>query len=1314
MSSAITTSVLMLEYTGAANLVAEVIGANPKATTFVLDCDKPKYKKTWDENECYMTKETVILGSWADKTPAPGAVTTGIWRRGTVNEDEKEGYSVSVECEMDYTMPKVCTTTNHPSFTFDDDRQVTATYTKHGGTTFDGFFYFGYGYFGWAPVTVTAGQSYLLSAKTAASTEATATSDVSGTGKAEEATTSAAETTSTNDDGVITVTGEASSTTTASNSAGTKRALSLWAAVGIATTVVLDYGHVIRGGPKVNTDILIVGAGPSGAALASFLGQNGMRGLVISKESHTAYTPRAHGFNPFALECLRDINLEDEVLRLAIREPLILSSRFAQSLIGEEYGRIAAWEENPRSSGRRQETTPCEYVDFSQRHLEPLLLRYASHNGFNIRFSTEILNAETISSPAAERAYMCTVYDHILKQEFKIYTKYLFGADGARSQVARQFDFNFLTQSPGPKACNVLFRADLSRHLTKSRLCGMHWIIQPDRALFSGVVAHLRAVRPWNEWVLVAFGPQGGNPFEGMTAQSHELVDLIRKLVGDDSLDVEILTLDAWTVRESVAETYSNEDQNLFLLGDAAHRHPPTFGLGSNTCIQDAYNLAWKVAYVSKGWAGPGLMASYSQERQPVGADLVRESNKHIRKNAGLFRVFGMMAPSAEGTKQVDQLSHATPEGSTRRANLHVALEEKKQEFESLGLAHNHFYVSSAVYLGDEPSPRPELQGDSVVEVQISTYPGSRLPHAWIDKPNRLDMISTLDLAGKGSFCLLVSVDGGAWRSAAEAVMASIGIPIKVFGIGPGQEYIDVYRHWYEKRGVSDSGCVLVRPDRFVAWRSVGESVDCGHLSLAATGHFVLLLCIVYLLYNVTFTIFFNPLSRLPGPWISCWSDMIAKYHWLKGTRAQYVHDLHQQYGPVVRIGPHEVDISDMAAVKEIHRVKDGYRKAAFYKNLVPNTNNLFNTLDVEFHRHHRRLLSSPLSESSLKAVEPIVDAYVNMAIDSMKREMDERGAADVAKVWLFMATDIIVELSFGESFGILKQGKKNQYIEDLEGLAAKGSIRSTFPTLISLATKLPLPVFKETVAATQRIKDYSAEAVARYKRDFANNPAAAKPMLFRKLFEAGEEGLSDDEIRAEAQAYIVAGTDTTATTLTYLIYSVCRHADVRQKLVKELMGLIDGFGHNDLRDLPYLNNVIDETLRLYAAVPAALPRVVPAGGAHLAGYFIPGDTVVSTQAWTLHRDQQVFSDPENWDPSRWEKGSKMMHDAVMPFGGGSRVCIGKHLARMELRLATARFFRAFPDAKVSSIEGMSEEEMELRAYFLLSPKGGRCLIQLE
>ncbi|KAG9498216.1 hypothetical protein J7337_011111 [Fusarium musae] len=215
MSSAITTSVLMLEYTGAANLVAEVIGANPTATTFVLDCGKPKHKKTWDENECYMTKDTVIVGPWADKTPAPGAVITGIWRDGYVNEDEKEGYSYLIQCLLSVLRPIML---RSPSEMVGGSQRRT-------------------------PNT----ESYLLSAKTAASTEATATSYVSGTGKAEEATTSAAETTSTNDDGVITVTGEASSTTTSSNSAGTKRALSLWAAVGIATTVVLVRMNAVVG-----------------------------------------------------------------------------------------------------------------------------------------------------------------------------------------------------------------------------------------------------------------------------------------------------------------------------------------------------------------------------------------------------------------------------------------------------------------------------------------------------------------------------------------------------------------------------------------------------------------------------------------------------------------------------------------------------------------------------------------------------------------------------------------------------------------------------------------------------------------------------------------------------------------------------------------------------------------------------------------------------------------------------------------------------------------------------------------------------------
>lgn len=428
---------------------------------------------------------------------------------------------------------------------------------------------------------------------------------------------------------------------------------------------------------------------------------------------------------------------------------------------------------------------------------------------------------------AGRPQYVCTLHDDITKQTFGVRTKYLFGADGARSWTARQFDIKFLSKGGGPKACNVLLRADLGKHLTKERYSGLHWIVQPDRTIFPGVVAHLRAVRPWNEWVMIAFGPGGTNPFEGLTADSQQLVDLVRHLVGDESIDVDILQLDPWTVRETVAESYSTPDSGVFILGDAAHRHPPTFGLGSNTCIQDAYNLAWKVAYVSKGLAGPSLLASYSKERQPVGSNLVRESNNQIRKNADIWEILGMAASSTdEGMEQLAELSQATPQGSARRERLHHTLEEKTQEFESLGLAYNQWYTSTAVYLEDEQSTRPLLDGDSVVETQISTYPGSRLPHAWVDSPTREKMISTIDLAGKGSFCLFVGVHGDGWRAAGEKVKSTTEIPINVYGVGPGQEWIDVHRDWHKKRGVDEDGCVLVRPDRFVAWRSLGKVQD--------------------------------------------------------------------------------------------------------------------------------------------------------------------------------------------------------------------------------------------------------------------------------------------------------------------------------------------------------------------------------------------------------------------------------------------------------------------------------------------------------
>ncbi|KAB8238716.1 FAD binding domain-containing protein [Aspergillus alliaceus] len=534
---------------------------------------------------------------------------------------------------------------------------------------------------------------------------------------------------------------------------------------------------------EVQTKFLVVGAGPAGLALASFLGQNGLNGLVIAKAATTADTPRAHIFNPFAFECLRDIGIEDQGLQHAVRGRTLQAMRWARSMAGEEYGKVLGFSEHPSCIGHTHGITPSEYAELSQSELEPILLRYASHHSFHVRFSTELVDVAQFTDDTGKHEYICTIQDLISHGTWKIRTQYLFGADGARSNIARSLDFKFISKPSSGKACNVLLRADLAHLMSKERHAALHWILKPDRTTFRGMVGHLRMVRPWNLWVMVAFGPHGTNPFEGFTAERPELVDAVRDLIGDDSADIEILRVDSWAVRESVAEQYSLGGQNAFLLGDAAHRHPPAYGLGSNTCVQDAYNLAWKVAYVSKGLAGPRLLEPYTKERQPVGAMLAtREAFSGNTGGGGLSR---------------------------KSAQRHGACRGGAAE---LGCG-----LQSMAGAGRNP----------IVDVEISTYPGSRLPHAWLDIPIRGKMISTQDLAGKGAFCLLIGIGGDAWRQAATTITCATGIPINVYGIGYGLEYRDVHRDWHAARGVEETGCVLIRPDRFVAWRSTKLVPDC-------------------------------------------------------------------------------------------------------------------------------------------------------------------------------------------------------------------------------------------------------------------------------------------------------------------------------------------------------------------------------------------------------------------------------------------------------------------------------------------------------
>jgi 2,4-dichlorophenol 6-monooxygenase len=572
---------------------------------------------------------------------------------------------------------------------------------------------------------------------------------------------------------------------------------------------------------QFETDVLIVGSGPAGSSLAALLSTYGVKNVVVTKFNWLARTPRAHITNQRAMEIFRDLGIEQEIIEKGTPQELMGNNVFCTSIAGEELGRLHTWGTHPNRMADYTLASPTRICDIPQNLAEPILVSTAGMRGSRFRFDTEYLSSEQDKDGVT-----ATVLDHLTKVTYQIRAKYLIGADGGKSKVAQDIDLPFEGQMGKAGSINIVCRMDLSKYVAH-RPSVLYWVLQPGSDVGGIGMGLVRMVRPWNEWLILwGYDIKEGPP----TLNNDEAIRIVHNLIGDQSIPVEIVSTSVWTVNQCYAT--QNSKGRIFCVGDAVHRHPPSNGLGSNTSIQDSFNLAWKLALVLNGKAGSALLETYHEERAPIAKQIVNRANKSIEEFGPIFDALGLTNTADPDLMKVhmEERKQNTSAAAIQREKLRKAILFKSYEFNCHGVEMNQRYNSTAII--PDGTPEPEWKRDKELYYQSSTRPGAHLPHVWLGKDNQ--KVSTLDLCGRGKFQLLTGIGGEKWIEAVTSVGKSLGLQIGSVKIGPGCEYTDLYGAWADEKEIEDNGCLLVRPDFHVAWRQTSIQPNPEKLLLSA------------------------------------------------------------------------------------------------------------------------------------------------------------------------------------------------------------------------------------------------------------------------------------------------------------------------------------------------------------------------------------------------------------------------------------------------------------------------------------------------
>jgi 2-polyprenyl-6-methoxyphenol hydroxylase-like FAD-dependent oxidoreductase len=540
---------------------------------------------------------------------------------------------------------------------------------------------------------------------------------------------------------------------------------------------------VIVTNEHVDVPVLVIGGSLVGLATSMFLAQHGVEVLSIEKHHGTAIHPRAGYFQLRTIELMRVAGIEDRVRDAALElyDP-DGGLNAVETLAGREIANYI-----PNINGGVADVSPARRLFMPQQVLEPLLLQRAREFGARFQYSTEL-----VGYVQDDEGVTATVRNVTDGTEQLIRARYMVACDGNRSPVRESLGIKMIGHGLLSRSITIYFRADCSAAL-RGRNLGVIYVNNPQ------VRGFFRLEKTGLGGFLVVFTVgdinEPGARFVADAVTDEMATQLVRDAVGDPALEVDVLDVDKSRAVAEAADTFQRG--RIFIAGDAAHTMPPTGGFGGNTGIQDAHNIAWKLAMVLDEKAGPALVDTFDQERQPAGVLAIEQAyNRYVlRSDPDL------------GTEGVHE---AVPD-------MHVEF----NRYRSTAVVSDDGYVDDG---GIDIDPR-----------QSFGLPGTRAPH--VELTGQGKTLSTLDLY-IGDFVVMAGPDGAAWRDAAKSAGEQLGIDVMSYTIGNGGQFVDRSGGpavpFSTAYGIGTSGASLVRPDGYVAWRASTHTADAADRLTAA------------------------------------------------------------------------------------------------------------------------------------------------------------------------------------------------------------------------------------------------------------------------------------------------------------------------------------------------------------------------------------------------------------------------------------------------------------------------------------------------